>query len=144
MSEETRRVLEMLAQGKLTVEEADQLLRAIGAPPPESAVANDREPAGKPAPRFFRVTVTQPGGDGGRTETVNVRVPMSVVRGGLRLGAIIPGMMGERTRQRLREKGVDVDFAKLDYGEIETLIKDLGELTIDVDDKHSQVRVRCE
>ena len=33
MSEDTKRVLEMLASGKVTVDEADRLLRAIGAAP---------------------------------------------------------------------------------------------------------------
>ena len=137
MSEETRRVLEMLSQGKVTVDEADQLLRAVSAPGAESS-GDKRDAAGatgKPAPRFFRVTVSQPGKNGGTTETVNVRVPMSVVRGGLRLGALIPGIMGERTQQRLREKGVDIDFAKMDYNSLEALLKDLDELTVDVDDQ---------
>jgi hypothetical protein len=137
MSEETRRVLEMLSQGKVTVEEADQLLRAVGAPRVEPT-------PDQATPRFFRITVNQPAKDGGRAETVNVRVPMSVVRGGLRLGSLIPGLMGERTRQRLRDKGVDVDFAKLDFTQLDALMKDLGELTIDVDDRDSQVRIRCE
>jgi len=145
MSEETRRVLEMLSQGKVTVDEAEQLLRAVGAPGAEPGDAREvGAQASKPAPRFFRVTVSQPGRNGGTTETVNVRVPMSVVRGGLRLGALIPGIMGERTRQRLREKGIDVDFAKMDYNELEALLKDLDQLTVDVDDQGQQVRVRCE
>ena len=33
MSEDTRRVLELLASGKVTVEEAERLLRALGAEP---------------------------------------------------------------------------------------------------------------
>jgi SHOCT-like protein len=143
MSEETRRVLEMLSQGKITVEEADRLMQAVGAPRPEPSGVKS-EPADQPAPKFFRITVNQSGKDGGRAETVNVRVPMSVVRGGLRLGSLIPGLMGERTKQRLRDKGVDLDFSKLDFTQLDTLIRDLGELTIDVDDRDSQVRIRCE
>jgi hypothetical protein len=37
MSDETRRILELLAQGKVTVDEADQLLRAIGQQPSSDA-----------------------------------------------------------------------------------------------------------
>ena len=32
MSEETRKVLEMLSSGKVSVQEAEQLLKAVGAP----------------------------------------------------------------------------------------------------------------
>ena len=143
MSEETRRVLEMLSQGKITVEEADRLMQAVGAPRGEPS-GDKSTPADQPAPKFFRITVNQAGRDGGRAETVNVRVPMSVVRGGLRLGSLIPGLMGERTKQPLRDKGVDFDFSKLDFTQLEALMQDLGELTIDVDDRDTQVRVRCE
>jgi hypothetical protein len=143
MSEETRRVLEMLSQGKITVEEADRLMQAVGAPRAEPP-GNTSEPVDRPAPKFFRITVNQAGKDGAKAETVNVRVPMSVVRGGLRLGSLLPGLMGERTKQRLRDKGVDFDFSKLDFTQLDAMIKDLGELTIDVDDRDSQVRIRCE
>ena len=37
MNDDTRRVLDLLAQGKITVDEADQLLRAMAAPAPEAA-----------------------------------------------------------------------------------------------------------
>ncbi|MGH9410544.1 MAG: SHOCT-like domain-containing protein, partial [Vicinamibacterales bacterium] len=40
MTDERRRILEMLAQGKITVQDADDLLRAVGAD------AGDRSSAG--------------------------------------------------------------------------------------------------
>ncbi len=49
MSDETRRVLDLLAQGKITVDEADQLPSAIGrTPAPESPRADvDAESVGR-------------------------------------------------------------------------------------------------
>ena len=32
------------------------------------------------------------------------------MRGGMRLGAIIPGFGGERMKARLREQGIDLDL----------------------------------
>jgi hypothetical protein len=45
MTDESRRILDLLAQGKLTVDEADQLLRAVSA----STTANDSATASAPS-----------------------------------------------------------------------------------------------
>ncbi len=142
MSEETRRVLDMLSQGKITVEEADRLMEAVGAPRAEPAAVQG--PDGQPAkPRFFRITVNKAEREGKKAETVNVRVPMSVIRGGLKLGSLIPGL-GNRLTHRFREKGIDLDLSKINANELETMLNDLGELTVDVDGDDAQVRIRCE
>ena len=133
MSEETRKVLEMLSQGKVSVVEAEQLLHAVGT----SGQAEDK----KAEPRYFRVLVSSPAQDGKKAENVNIRVPMTVVRGGLRLGALIPGMLGNKKIQL--GNGNELDLSKLTYTDLEAMIKDIGELTVDVDgDTH--VRIRCE
>jgi hypothetical protein len=146
MSDETRRVLELLAQGKVTVEEADQLLRAlrgqsaVGDATPKVDVAG-AVPAAKP--RFIRIHVHKPGKDGREPKDVNIRVPMAIVRGGMKLGTMIPGWHSHMSA-RLRERGVDVDFAKLDPAAIEALLADLGELNIDINGTGEQVRITCE
>src|ERR1041385_5526665 len=104
MSDQTRRVLDLLAQGKISVDEADQLLRALG----ESRESKDTSPSADAAdtkPRFIRINVHKTGADGRRDKDVNIRVPMALLRGGIRLGTIIPGL-GERVTARLRERGV--------------------------------------
>jgi hypothetical protein len=142
MNEETRRVLEMLSQGKITVEEADRLMQAVGAPRAEPVALPG--PDGQPAkPRFFRITVNKAEREGRKAETVNVRVPMSVIRGGLKLGAIIPGL-SSRLTHRFQEKGIDLDLSKINGSELEAMLNDLGELTVDVDGDGAQVRIRCE
>ena len=134
MSEETRRVLEMLSQGKVSVEEADQLLQAVRS---AGQVADDR----KVEPRYFRILVNKPPRDGKKAEAVNIRVPMTVIRGGLRLGALFPGMLGKKKIQL--DNGMELDLSKVTYTDLEAMIKDIGELTVDVDGD-AQVRIRCE
>lgn len=141
MSEETRQVLEMLSSGKISVQEAEQLLRAVGTP---GATAGDKgAPTGerKGEPRFFRITVNKPSQDGRKAEAVNIRVPMSVVRGGLRLGSLFPGLLGKKKIQL--DNGTELDLSKATYTDLEAMIKDIGELTVDVDGD-AQVRIRCE
>ena len=134
MSEETRRVLEMLSNGKVSVQEAEQLLQAVNAP---GQADGDK----KAEPRYFRILVNKPAHDGKKAEAVNIRVPMTVVRGGLRLGALFPGMLGKKKIQL--DNGTELDLSKVTATDLEAMIKDIGELTVDVDgDK--QVRIRCE
>jgi hypothetical protein len=133
MSEERRKVLEMVASGKVSVQEAEQLLEAVAAP-----TSTERAPA----PRYFRILVNKPARDGKKAENVNIRVPMTVVRGGLRLGALFPGMLGKKRIQL--DDGTEIDLSKIHYTDLEAMIKDIGELTVDVDGDDAQVRIRCE
>jgi hypothetical protein len=136
MSEETRRVLEMLSEGKVSVLEAEQLLQAVNA---SGAPADGK----KPEPRYIRIQVTEPDREGKKAETVNIRVPLTVVRGGIRLGAFIPGMLGQ-SKIRLRD-GAEIDLLKMDPAHFEAMLKDLGEISVNVDDEAGkQVRIRCE
>jgi SHOCT-like protein len=135
MSEETRQVLEMLSQGKINVQEAEQLLQAV---PPVTPSGDDK----KVEPRYFRILVNKPAREGKKAEAVNIRVPMTVVRGGLRLGALFPSMLGKKTIQL--DNGMELDLSKITYTDLEALIRDIGELTVDVDGGDAQVRIRCE
>ena len=142
MSEETRRVLDLLSQGKITVDEADRLLRAVGTPRAASAGSDAEE--GVPDRRYFRITGQKAATDDRPEKKVNIRIPMSIARSGMRLASLIPGFSTERATAHLRERGVDVDLAKLDYKQIEELLKDMGELTIDVNDGQETVRMGYE
>jgi hypothetical protein len=135
MSEETRKVLEMVAQGKVSVAEAEQLLAAVSAP------QSSDEP--RKEPRYIRIQVTDPSKEGKRAENVNIRVPLSVIRGGLRLGAFIPSVLG-RSKFKLKN-GAELDFQKLDPAHFEAMLKDLDDVLVDVDDDEGKhVRIRCE
>ena len=41
------------------------------------------------------------------------------------------------------DNGTEVDLSKIHYADLEAMIKDIGELTVDVDGD-AQVRIRCE
>jgi hypothetical protein len=144
MSDDTRRVLDLLAQGKITAAEAHELLRALDALPKSEEPAIEPQPGEPPKPRYLRVNVHKSGREGRRDNDVSIRVPLAIVRSGIRLGALIPGFTSERMTARLRERGVDVDLTKIDPATIESLLKDLGEVNIDVNGGEEQVRITCE
>jgi hypothetical protein len=133
MSEETRRVLEMLSQGKVNVQEAEQLLHAVAS---SGQTTDDKK-----EPRYFRILVNKPPRDGKKAENVNIKVPMTVVRGGLRIGALFPGFLARKKVQL--GNGAELDLSKVTYSDLEAMIKDIGEVTVDVDGD-AQVRIRCE
>ena len=140
MSDETRRVLELVAQGKVTVEEADRLLHAIGRPSAEDSV----EPIDRAKPRFVRIAIHKPAQEGQQDKDVNIRVPMALVKSGIKLGTLIQGLADDKITTRLRERGLDVDFSKLDAATIETMFTELGETSIDIDAGKAQVRITAE
>ena len=143
MNDDVRRVLELLAQGKVTVEEAEQLLRAIkeqtatgGGTPKTDAEATAKR-------RFIRIQVHKRGTSGQKDKDVSIRVPIAVVRGGLRLGTMIPGFNASMNAH-LRERGVDIDLSKIDPAMIESVLAEMGELNIDVGHSGEQVRITYE
>jgi hypothetical protein len=143
MSDETRRVLDLLAQNKITVDEADQLLRAMKEP---SADASSAKAEGDAAPRarYIRIAVHKLSRGCDTDKDVNIRVPIAIVKSGMRLGAILPGIVGDKLTAHLRERGLDVDLSKLDPAAIETVLAEIGEVGIDVDSAKAQVRITCE
>jgi len=143
MSDQSRRVLDLLSQGKVSVDEAEKLLSAVSASPAEPE-PNDKPADGKETPRHLRIVVVKAPQQGRPEKNVNIRIPIALMRGGMRLGAMIHGLAGEEMTERLRERGIDFDFSKLDEAKIETILKECGEMTVDMDEGKTQVRIRCE
>jgi hypothetical protein len=142
MSDERRRVLDLLAKGKITVEEAEQLLTALGEGRAQAGAPDHEGAQGRR--RYLRIMVHKAAEPFEASKDVNIRIPLPLVRSGMRLGAFIPGFSGDRIRQHLRERGIDVDIEKLDYEQLDALLNELGEMTIDVDNGRKTVRMRYE
>ena len=149
-ADDTRRILELLAQGKTTVDEADRLIKALGAAQAQ-ADATTADGTERPTPSWFRINIHKPANEHRQAKDVNIRVPVSVMKGGMRLGAIIASFAGEKAARRMRERGIDLDLStingdlsKLNGPEFEQFLKSLDELNIEVDDGKSQVRITCE
>lgn len=133
MTEDRKKILEMLAEGKITAEDAERLLDKI-----ESGRSSTRKPPRKPGDpcKIKWLLVHVDGNDG---EKVNVRVPINLIRTGIKLGAILPSGASERIQQC----GIDLnDLAKLAD---EELVEALADLQVDVNSESGDtVRVYCE
>jgi hypothetical protein len=136
VSEERKKILEMLQQGKITVDEAERLLAALTTP------EETESSAGKPGCKYLRVQV-EPGPDSKEQDRVNIRVPMKLIRAGLKWAAFIPKHAQSSINQALHEKGIEMDFSSITPQDIEELVTQLNDLTVEVEGKE-KVRVYCE
>ena len=130
----------MLSEGKITADEADQLLPALEQAQPSTATSLDARPKGKA--KYLRVLVdTLENDEPGR---INIRVPLQLLRAGVRLAALIPPQALQRANTELTKSGVPIDLTQLKPEELEALVEHLDELTIDVDQPDAKVRIFCE
>jgi hypothetical protein len=135
MNENRRKILEMLADGKITADEAERLFAAMESEP---------MPARNGAPKFIRVVMT--GEDGhGEPANVNVRVPMQLLRAGVKLVSLIPPKARDQVNAALHREGVPLNLNQIKPENLEELIDHLSEVTVNVDGgKKATVRVFCE
>jgi hypothetical protein len=138
MNEERRKILEMLKEGKISVSDAERLLAAVDAADADAPAA----PGGKPVWKYLRVLV-EPGPGRESQDKLNIRVPMKLIRAGLKFAALIPQQAQGKVSEALKEKGVDVDLMKIRPQDLEDLIANLDDMTVEVDGK-DKVRIFCE
>lgn len=136
MNEERKRILKMLAEGKITEQEAEELLDALGEDTAE-AHGSGTAHSGAKIPRFMYVKVTG-------NDTVDVRVPLGLVRAGMRLTSLIPKQAMEHISSTMHEKGMSFDFNNIKPEDIDELIRNLSEMEVNVDSKNGDhVKVYC-
>jgi hypothetical protein len=138
MQEERKKILEMLASGKISVDEAERLLAAIY----EGVNTEQQTGAGAKMPKYLRVLV-EPKSGNSNGERVNVRVPINLIRAGLKWASFIPKHSQKKVGDALKEKGLDLDFSDITSQDLEELIRNLNDLQVEVDGDEV-VRVFCE
>lgn len=138
MSAETKKVLEMLVEGKITPEDAEKLLGKLSGSSSErelegtsSTSSSTPSSSVSPKPRHLRIVVDKPG-----QEQVNVRVPLNFARKGSRLLAVLP----DRVREKLAEQGINL--VGLDDKEWAETIENMN---IDIEQGNGKkVKIFCE
>jgi len=163
MTEERSRILSMLAEGKITAEEAERLLDALDARAVGGGVAAGSGTAGGEAaaagtagsasaikgdpsaliaalPKYLYVKVISEQGD-----NVDVKIPIALVRSGLKLTSLIPPQAMDQINDSMSEHGMSIDFSNLKPEDIDELVGALREMEINVDSANGDnVRVYCE
>jgi len=153
MNENRRQILNMLAANKITAEEAERLLSALESSPqpPASWSGSGSQSTARPeSPRvhakYLRVLVNaEEEKDGSRGPTsVNIRVPMQLLRAGVRLASLIPAQAHQHLDEALSKHGVPLTLSQIKPENLEELIDHLGDLTVDIasNENRSNVQVK--
>jgi hypothetical protein len=140
MSNNQKKILEMLAAGKISVAEAERLLSLTQ---PE----NSAEPAEtKKVPRFLHVQITPKPDclDASRCQNVNIRVPMALLKAGIKLASLIPPSAYNDVDSALKDKGIRMDLRDINPENIEEIVAALGDLQVEIDDPNNYVKVFAE
>jgi hypothetical protein len=145
MNENRMKILNMLAQGQITADEAERLIAALetGSSTGSAAGAAESAPP-KAKPKYLRVVATDTKQNGDPVN-VNVRVPLGMLRAGVKLTGLIPKQARDRVNAAMQRDGVPFDLNQITAENLEDVIVQLDELTVDVDDMgKTKVRVYCE
>lgn len=137
MNEERKKVLEMLAEGKISVDEAERLLEALKKKGTESSPQTALTESLNNLPKYLFVKVDAVDGD-----KVNIRVPLKLVKAGIKLQALLPQDAQDKINAKLNEKGIDLEDFKAEN--FKDILDALAEFEVNVDDKKGdKVRIYC-
>ncbi len=140
MSEERRKILDMLATGKIKADEAERLLDALNIAP--GFEAGGKSTSGR-KPKYLHIQINgDPEKHNGR-ESVNVKVPLVLLKAGMKLKGLVPKHAQEKFTGHLNDHGLDIDLGKLDSESVNALIVALTETSIDIDSDKEKVRIFC-
>jgi hypothetical protein len=140
MSEERRRILHLVADKKITVEEAERRLAALEA---QAGPGRDGRPGGS-EPQYLHVIVNRKKGSPGGKADTDIRVPLALVRVGVKFGGLLPGGVQDKIARAMKEKGLEFDLSRLDSDSLERIIEALHTSSIEVDSDGEQTRIFCE
>jgi hypothetical protein len=141
MNTNQRKILEMLAEKKISVNEAERLMSLVQ---PESGISGGA--TNRKTPKYLRVVI-QPVGDNldpSECENVNIRVPMALLRAGIKLAAIIPPSAYNDVDSALKSKGIQIDLRDIKPEHVEELITALSELEVNIEDAKNRVQIYAE
>lgn len=134
MTDNKKKILEMLAQNKISADEAYRLLNVIDSDEGREESPPKAESKAGAKPKYLRVNIIPDpdNPDADNVDRVNVRVPMSLIRAGIKLTSLIPPEAMDKVNGALKDKGINFDVRSIKSEDIEELIEALGELEVDV------------
>lgn len=145
MSENRRKILDMLAEGKLSAGDAERLLAALDRERSSGPGSPGASSSGA-APKYLRVMVDELKDETHQPTKVDVRLPLQLLRAGIKLQSLLPPQVRGELNLALREKGISLDLNQIKAENVDELIAAFSDLTVDVDADggRAKVKVFCE
>ncbi|MDH3229280.1 MAG: hypothetical protein OEN55_05775 [Alphaproteobacteria bacterium] len=142
MSDDARRILEMLSEGAISVDEAERLLAALAGAPGPVVETPDRPRDREPLPRYLHIVGLA--GGAGAEEGFRLRIPLGLLRAGISMRGFVPEEAREQISEKLREKGIEADLFQLPEDRIDEFILALADLEFEAGDKEGGLRIYLE
>lgn len=134
MNGDRRRVLDMLAAGNISIDEADLLLGH------DTAFASESNTR---TPKFLRL-VLEPGDQAANRRKVNIRVPLGLLRSGVQIARSIPMEKRGPMTIALGTHSLALDLSGVDAENVDEFMAQFKDLTTDIDRKDETLRLFCE
>jgi hypothetical protein len=146
MSDNQKRILQMLAEGKISVDEATRLLSLVSVENGSTANQTSSSSESKHSLKYLYVHVEPKEGYQKEVEhgRVNIRIPIGLIRAGMKLKALIPPQVADDVNRAIKEKGFNFDIREIKDEYLEELIAALGDTEINVDSQEAEVRIHAE
>jgi hypothetical protein len=147
MAKNQKRILEMLANKEISTDEAQRMLGALDPEVEEADTPTGREPEKvRTKPRYLRVSVRPGAGheNDADAERVNVRVPLALIRSGIKFASVLPRDVGDRVEDTLKDRGIGLDLRNLNPDDLDDFIEALADLEVDVESNEEKVKVFVE
>ena len=140
MSDERRRVLDLLAQGKISVEDAEKLLRAVE-PDGDGAGLDGTNGGTEAIPKYLFLVAHDTTKEAGPREAFRIKVPLSLLRAGIKLKTLVPEEAREQTLENLRARGIDIDPFEVSDDQFDDVVRALREFEMEAGDETGGVRI---
>ena len=145
MTENQKKILEMVADKKITVDEAYRLMSLLQ---PEADSAGGTSGERKLLTKYIRVIVdTEHHWEGGcdrGPQHVNIRVPVALIRAGVKLASLIPPEAYNEVDEKMKNRSIPFDLRNMKPENVEELIQSLNDLEVDINGAQEKVRVYTE
>lgn len=125
--DEKKKILKMVEDGKITAQEALDLIEAIGRT--ETTEEKTERPKSKSSNRMFRIRIDAAEQDGRERAKVNINIPLNVARKLTSLTKMIP----DSAKEEMAREGVNID--ELNLSELLDALHESGseESLVDID-----------
>ena len=144
MDEDRKKILDMLAKGKISVDDAEKLLNAVDTKSTSTEFKESPHTDSQSSDPNFLHVIIEPKTEGG--DVVDIKVPIKLLAAGVKLLSLLPVDIHDTVTDAAKENGVDLgfDFNKLNTGNSKEILSSLSELKVDVDNKNERVRIFCQ
>jgi hypothetical protein len=144
MSDDRRKILEMLSEGKITTDDAGKLLSALDKTSPSAGerAADQGGARSVSGPKYLRIFVDEQENGTHPPTKINIAVPLLLLRAGVKLGSLLPPQARANVDRALSEKGIPFNLSQMKVENVDELVDALSDMTIDIDAHGGRAKVK--